>query len=228
MHFSSSFTIFLASIVFADFAIAAPTAANEALVSGTGLFSKIKASKSSWDNVAKACASGATKRDLEARAPPPGFNEVKMNEFLGAGEFPLGLWTGGLVTCLGVGITGTAPASNAKANTRFLLHLPATNQATQVFQGFAAKVKESALTNMEGYLSYPELHSDMPDSGGARATQLSNEDKKLTGDMATAILDAVHELINKAPKVKVRPMSPAGTMQIDNQNHVEINGQAVA
>jgi hypothetical protein len=109
-------------------------------------------------------------------------------------------------------------------HTRFLLHLPASKQAPQVFENFAAKVKESALTNMEGYLSLPELHSDMSDSGGARATQLSVEDKKLTGDMATAIRDAVHELIGKAPKVKVRP-SPASTMQINNQNQVEISGQ---
>ncbi|RAK99188.1 uncharacterized protein BO80DRAFT_426725 [Aspergillus ibericus CBS 121593] len=210
----------------------------------TNPFAKIKASKATWEKAAKLCKSGASKRsdweewdddstvhlfDTRTTSWPPktpsGFTEVRMDQEVGERD-PLGLWTYGLVTCMGVGVTGTQ--TDSKKNSRFLMHLMASPSTMEKQWGnFQKLVTESGVTNMEGWMSIPDTSKDVP-------SNWNEDDKELSDDVAEAIEGILTQLIGKAPKIVKRPMAPAiahelphGTMQIDKNNEVEIEGTKV-
>ena len=139
---------------------------------------------------------------------------------------PLGLWTYGLVTCIGVGVTGTPKDHNH--DSRFLLHFlasPATVKSQ--LNPFAADIKAAGLTNMEGWLSIPDTFSQTPANWNA-------DNKKLADKMAEGIKGALTHIVGKAPKIVTHPMAPTvahtlphSTMQINKHNIIEIEGNKV-
>ncbi|PYI09230.1 hypothetical protein BO78DRAFT_416023 [Aspergillus sclerotiicarbonarius CBS 121057] len=206
-------------------------------------FAKIKASKATWEKAAKLCKSGWSKRSegeewdddstghlFDKRTetwppkPPAGFAKVDIHEE--KGEKYVGLWTFGLVTCMGVGVTGTQTDSHK--DSRVMMHLVSEPTSMEGQWGsFQKLVKESGMTNMEGWMSIPDTSQELP-------ANWDEDDKELNENVAEAIEGALHQLIGKAPKIVKRPMAPAiahqlphGTMQIDRHNNVEIDGHRV-
>lgn len=196
--------------------VKAPPAAP--LVAGTGPFKNIKATKTAWDHVKTACPKGK-KRALESRAVPAGFLgvEVFQGQHDSHGTIPLGLYTEGLVTCFGIVIKGTAPASNPNADTRWLLHMQATSSAGD-WAPFEAKVANAKLTDMTGYMSLPS-----PAAVGTKIGPLTwtKEDQDLVNKMIDQMKAAVQTLTKKPPVVHTRPMSPPSSMQISGAGEVK-------
>lgn len=220
------FAKFLTTLAFAGAALAAavpaalakPPAPAQApkTVAGTGIYKNIKATQATWDRLAAACKSGK-KRSVESRTAPPGFNKVETGTFGKMNDIPIGLYTESLVTCLGVAIHGTAPASNTRANGRWLLHL---SQASQ-WDAFEKAVAAEKLVDMQGYISAPS-----PTALGTKIDLLTwnQEDQDLSTRTVKAITQAVRDLTKKEPIVKSRPMSPSTSMQIGGDNKVVANG----
>ena len=92
---------------------------------------------------------------------------------------------------------------------------------------FAAAIRAAGLTNMKGWLSIPNTSSQTP-------AEWTADDKELADMMAGGIKDALTQIFGKAPKTVTRPMAPAiahtlpyGTMKIDQNDNVEIEGSKV-
>ena len=229
MHFTKTLTTFLVSAALTNFASA--YAVDSSLVARVGIpFSKITANKATIDKSIQYCKKGRSKRDLDSRAPwppsvPGGFTAVTMGTHKGEKD-PLGLWTYGLVTCIGVGVTGTP--KDSKSDSRFLMHFMATHSSVDSqLKPFADAIKSAGLTNMEGWLS-------LPDSTNKTPSDWTKDDKELADEMAEGITDALKYITGKDPKIVTRPMGPAvaheaphGFMQIDNKNNVDIEGDRV-
>lgn len=187
------------------------------LVAGTGPFKHIKATKAAWHNVAAVCGSGK-KRGLESRARPIGFVSVPQGQYLGhESEPPIGIYTGGLVTCFGIVIKGTAPTTNPKAKTHWLLHMQAT-QAAGDWTRFERAVTAVALTGMTGYMSLP-YSAAIGTVIDERAW--TKEDHDLTIQMVDRMKAAVRALTGHTPVVHMRPMDPPSSMQISGTGEVK-------
>ncbi|PWY81713.1 hypothetical protein BO94DRAFT_601737 [Aspergillus sclerotioniger CBS 115572] len=215
-------------------ALADRTSKSHTTTSNTGTssnpFANIKASTSTWERAAKLCKEGYSKRDLDLHVrtnswppeTPSGFNKVDMGEIKGA-LAPKGLWTYGLVTCIGLGVTGTQ--KDATKDARILMHLPSTKKSLEERWGDLLKlVEEAGMTDMEGWMSIPDTENQVPSGWSADL-------KELTEEVAEAAEWGLKQVIGKTPKVVKRPMAlaiahtlPHGTMQIDKENKVEIDG----
>lgn len=191
------------------------TPAAAPLVAGTGPFKRIKAPQVAWDHVQAACARGK-KRGLESRDAPDGFLPVTQGENNGMGPLPFGLYTEGLVTCFGIVIRGTAPASNPNANTRWLLHMQATRISGD-WDRFKTRVTNAGLTDMTGYMSLPS-----PAAVGTRIGPFawSEADQVLSNKMIEEMKAEVQTLTRRAPIVHMRPMEPPSSMQISATGEV--------
>ncbi|KAK4449746.1 hypothetical protein QBC34DRAFT_462227 [Podospora aff. communis PSN243] len=205
-------------------------------------FSSLKGTAASWSKLSTLCAQGKRKRDLssleieisedihiDARqltwppATPKGFTAVLQGKSDAAFASGNGLWTYGLVTCLGIGVVGTPPS--AINEPRHMLHMESTAAVMDAqWDTFEKRVKAAKLTRMRGYMSVPDTTRNTPASWDADMTQLTN----------AIIVEArtrLQTLTGSAPVVKTRPMSralahetPYGTMWIDNRNDVFIEG----
>lgn len=138
-----------------------------------------------------------------------------------ASDIPFGPYTEGLVTCFGVGITGTG-----SKEIRFLVHIPAVEfMLNDQWSQFEQKVRGAGVTNMRGYMSAPEsCDSDIEnwdslrDESDRLVTILTSRLSSLTGNSPTVVNRPVRE----------RPQPPQGTMQIDSNNRVSIQGRPVS
>jgi hypothetical protein len=223
-------------------------------------FSSLKGTAASWSKLSTLCAQGKRKRDLsyleieisedvhiDARqvtwppATPKGFTAVLQGKSDAAFASGNGLWTYGLVTCLGIGVVGTPPS--AINEPRHMLHMESTAavmdaqwetfEKRSVSPPFPCKrtvwlthdrVKNAKLTKMKGYMSVPDTTKNTPASWDADMTQLTDA---IIAEARTRL----QTLTGSAPVVKTRPMSralahetPYGTMWIDNRNDVFIEG----
>ncbi|KAF2232777.1 hypothetical protein EV356DRAFT_504763 [Viridothelium virens] len=195
-------------------------------------YSQIKASNGTWDKMASLCYGGQSKRNLEVRIPewppitPAGFTQVRMGESKGE-KGPLGLWTFGLFTCLGLGVTGIP--KNHTGNSRFLMHFMVSEgkKEDDQWNPFHKLVKDASLENMKGWMSIPDLSQQLP-------VGWSDLEAGYVDLVIKRMVQKMTELTGKAPKTVARPMAlvvkhqlPHGTMQIDRNNEVEMDGYRV-
>ncbi|KAL9091307.1 MAG: hypothetical protein Q9165_004941 [Trypethelium subeluteriae] len=192
----------------------------------------IKTSNATWDKTASLYYGGQSKHDLEVRTPkrlpsaPPGFTRVPMGKSKGENS-PRGLWTFGLYTCFGIGVTGTP--KNHTEKSRFLMHymISRGEKARDQWDTFQQLVEDARLQDIKGWLSIPDLSQQLP-------TGWSQKDTELMDLVIKEMVQKVTDLIGKAPKTVLRPMAmvekdqfPYGIMQIDQNNSVEIDGHRV-
>ena len=215
-------------------------------------FSSLKGSAATWSKLSQLCAQGKKKRDFPLgmstslpdtpRPPfgqanmvpdervvtwppdtPKGFTYVPQGKSNAAFSSGNGLWTYGLVTCLGISVVGTPPS--AIAEPRHLLHMESTQLVMDAqWDTFEKRVKGAKLTAMRGYMSVPDTTRNLPSTWDAGMTQLTN-------DIIAEARTRLTTLTGAVPTVKVRPMSralahetPYGTMWVDNRNEVYIEG----
>ncbi|KAK0653106.1 hypothetical protein B0T16DRAFT_490829 [Cercophora newfieldiana] len=202
---------------------------NSALVARATKFSSLKGSDASWQKLSTLCAQGKRKRSLQLRqvtwppATPKGFTAVLQGKSDAAFASGNGLWTYGLVTCLGISVVGTPPS--AIAEPRHMLHMESTKLVMDAqWETFEKRVKGAKLTKMKGYMSVPDTTKNLPPTWDAGMTQLTN-------DIIAEAKTQLQALTGSAPVVKTRPMSrglahetPYGTMWVDNRNDVYIEG----
>ena len=130
---------------------------------------------------------------------------------------PINLYTKGLVTCIGVGITG-----NGSKDTRFLLHVSASRSSIDAqWPDLENGVRSAGLKNMQTYISAPD--------GGNADWDLELEVKTQNDNMVKYVKSKLHALTNTEPNVFDRPMhlhpdEPQGTMEIDAEKNVFVEG----
>lgn len=196
-----------------------PPAHAAPLIAGTGIFKDIKATKAAWQGVAAACGS-RKKRGLESRTPPKYFTVVPQGGHAGSGQYPISYYTEGLITCFGIVIKGTAPASNPNANTRWLLHMHAT-ESMDDWAKFKKDVEASGITSMTGYMSLPSPAPVGMDINGRPWTQ---EQQDLSNRVMEKTKAAVRDFTKRAPVIHMRPMLPASSMQVSGEGKVRAGG----
>ena len=176
----------------------------------------VKGSPAAWKALTTYCGGGSSKRDLEERANPPAgvFNEVKMGDSQSM-TFPIGLWTQGLLSCIGFGIT----ADQGRALGHFSSDETSKEAQWSKFAGLV-----SGWTNMRAYISKPDRDTNT-------ASIMTDEALDLMDRVADELKVRVDSLVTGAATVVKRSMAPGGgdtdnTMSIDGQNNVLINGAA--
>jgi hypothetical protein len=169
------------------------------------------------------CPGGFTKRDLEGRAPPSadyinvpigGFGEV-----IGSSK---GLWTEGLVTCIGVAVTFEGMMG---IQYRFLAHLQAgLSVLGSEFNAFETAIQRSGNTfdKMRCVITPPNLNGPDPVRPGFTWT---NDDVQYAQQGLSVITNLANALCNGAAKYEPHDMEPPATMQIDPDGTIKINGQ---
>jgi hypothetical protein len=147
---------------------------------------------------------------------PDGFTGVQMSNSAGAISAGNGLYTEGLVTCIGVVVTGTPP--NAIRNTRFMVHLTGSWWLMESqWTAFQSLVEQAAVQNKRAWVSLPTT------SG------MDSEMQSLTQTAIDNVLDRVRSLVGGSPTQANHPYQmpqilPAGTMRVTNQNEVFMGG----
>ena len=130
---------------------------------------------------------------------------------------PINLYTKGLVTCIGVGITG-----DGSKDTRFLLHVSASRSSIDAqWPDLENGVRSAGLKNMQTYISAPD--------GCNTDWDLELEVKTHNDNMVKYVKSKLHALTNTEPNVFDRPMhlhpdEPQGTMEIDAEKNVFVEG----
>lgn len=159
-----------------------------------------------------------SKRQLLARSGPriPAQQDQK---YVSMGSIPINLYTENLVTCIGIGITG-----HGTKDTRFLLHVSASKPMVDgQWPALEGGVKGADLKDMQAYISAPD---------GCNADwDLDPAIQRQNDDAVAYVKSKLHTLTNKAPKVFERPMhrhpkAPQGTMEIDADGNVSVEGHA--
>ena len=176
---------------------------------------QVKGSAAAWAALSQYCGSGgSSKRDLEARAPqPPGgpWQEVKMGDSQSM-TYPIGLWTQGLLSCIGIGVT-------ADGGKRALGHFTAEVSGKEAqWEKFSGLV--DGWTGVQGYVSKPDRSTNT-------ASIMNDEALDLMDQLSAQLIARMNSL--GPTKIVLRSM-PLGTsdtdntMSIDGQNNVLING----
>ena len=176
---------------------------------------QVKGSPAAWAALAAYCGSAPSKRDLETRAPkPPGpFMEVKMGDSQQM-TFPVGLWTQGLLSCIGFGVT---------ANEGRVLGHFSSDETTKEAQWTKFKGLVAGWTNVQGYVSKPDRNTNPPNSG------MTDEALDLMDRVADELKVRLDSIVQGGATVVTRSMALSSgdtdnTMSIDGQNNVLING----
>jgi hypothetical protein len=160
------------------------------------------------------------KRDAGSRllarwTAPAGFSGVQMSN--SAGEFSAGngLYTEGLVTCIGVVVTGTPP--NAIRNTRFMAHLTGSwfMMETQ-WTAFQSLIEQADIQDKRAWVS-------IPTTSGMDSSMQSQTDEAISN-----VLDRINTLAGNPTQAnhpfEMPQTLPAGTMWVTNQNEVFMGG----
>ena len=142
---------------------------------------------------------------------------IQDDKYKSMSTIPINLYTKGLVTCIGVGITG-----NGSKDTRFLLHVSASRSSIDAqWPDLENGVRSAGLKNMQTYISAPD---------GCNADwDLELEVKTQNDNMVKYVKSKLHALTNTEPNVFDRPMhlhpvEPQGTMEIDAEKNVFVEG----
>ena len=142
---------------------------------------------------------------------------IQDDKYKSMSTIPINLYTKGLVTCIGVGITG-----NGSKDTRFLLHVSASRSSIDAqWPDLENGVRSAGLKNMQTYISAPD---------GCNADwDLEPEVKTQNDNIVEYVKSKLHALTNTDPRVFDRPMhlhprEPQGTMEIDAEKNVFVDG----
>ena len=158
-----------------------------------------------------------SKRQLLARNNPPRIEALQDKKYKSMSAIPINLYTQGLVTCIGVGITG-----GGSKDTRFLLHVSASRSSIDgLWPELENGVRSAGLKNMQTYISAPD--------GCNTDWDLELEVKTHNDNMVKYVKSKLHALTNTEPNVFDRPMhlhpdEPQGTMEIDAEKNVFVEG----
>jgi hypothetical protein len=224
MRFIKTLTAFLLSATLASSAAAAIDSRAITVRRGVAYRpteANIAASKDT--RASQASEQGTTYPDLFRRAPSGLELFVAMGQ-QNAIKPPFGLYTSGLVSCMGVVVTGT-PA-HPDSNSFFLMHMCATSYSIDTdFATFATQVQAAQLSDIKGYLSLPDSNNQTP-------AGWTPEDKTLSDEVAASLVQKMTDLLGgHEPTIVTRPMQPAvdrvgehGYMLVDPSGNVEIDG----
>lgn len=159
-----------------------------------------------------------SKRQLLARNNPR-ILAHQDGKYQGMGTIPINLYTDNLVTCIGIGITGDGSKDN-----RFLLHVSATDFSVDArWPELENGVRSAGLKNMQAYISAPD--------GCNTDWDLEPDVKTQNDNIVESVKGKLHALTNTEPRVFDRPMhrhpeEPQGTMEIDAEKNVFVEGHA--
>ncbi|ORY13605.1 hypothetical protein BCR34DRAFT_599777 [Clohesyomyces aquaticus] len=176
----------------------------------------IKADHETWVKY-EAAAHATSKRSLSKRLDG---TEVAMGESK-SWNFPIGLWTQGLVPCIGLAVV-----DNKKGNpgtlVRVLGHFTASefNKENQ-WQVFKGLVDAEDMENKRGFMSVPDLNEGLVEG-------FDDKMKKVGKEIEDELKDRMDSIVEGNAHVTRRHMIPATTMNIDKDNNVFVNGQQVS
>jgi len=228
MRFTQTLTTLLLGATFTSLVAASPV--NKTLVRrDQNLDDDIEADDETWARYTAWCGSTVSKRGLETRANKPSWihNEVAMGNAAEMSGIPIGLWTQGLVTCLGVGAIGTKKEGGATY--RALAHFTADKFSKESqWTRFKSMVENANLENVRTFLSVPDRENGVPDGW-------TDADKELAEEIESELKDRMDSLADGDAVKVVRQMKPAqerqgeaGSMGIDPSNVVYIEGNVVS
>jgi hypothetical protein len=146
---------------------------------------------------------------------PAGFSGVQMSNSAGELSAGNGLYTEGLVTCIGVVVTGTPP--NAIRNTRFMVHLTGSwfLMETQ-WTAFQDLIEQADIQNKRAWVS-------IPTTSGMDSSMQSQTDEAISN-----VLDRINSLVGSPTQAnhpyEMPQTLPDGTMWVTNQNEVFMGG----
>ncbi len=239
MHFYKTLTTFLVSAALTKFVTSSPidskavVSRDEDLNTPSPVDSKlvrrfqnldddVQASDDTWRILESLCSGSATKRGLEARAPPGSpWDEVLMGGSKSY-EVPIGLWTQKLRSCIGMGVTATKKDGGAQV--RVLGHFTTDHLSKESqWQKFLGLVDKDKWENRKGFMSVPDLENDVP--------SIMNKDTlKASKEIEDELTKRLDSLVDGDPVKTVRSMKD-GTGPNDNtmsiagaNNEVKING----
>ncbi|KAF2176953.1 hypothetical protein K469DRAFT_697597 [Zopfia rhizophila CBS 207.26] len=165
----------------------------------------------------------AKKRDLDVRAMPAGYNEVKMDSFLAAKASDPGLYTWGIGTCVGIAVTGRSNSNNARV--KFLAHIGLGLNAKHVndrFDELSAAVRGQGLTQLQGWILTVDtsLKSDPQYRNDPDLKQEADNLKKTYDDLQHYL----QNLVGAWPVVHwTHPFSRTAEMQVNPDGSVTYN-----
>lgn len=170
------------------------------------------------------CPGGFTKRDLEGRSPPSAnYANINVGSFGSALGSSTGLWTEGLVTCIGVAVTFEGMFG---IQYKFLAHLTASTLTLgSEFNVFEAAIQKSGTTfdKLRCVVSPPNLNGPNPVRSGLT---WGPADVQSAEEALTTIKDLANALcINGVAQYEEHNMDPPANMQIDPDDTIKINGQ---
>jgi hypothetical protein len=146
---------------------------------------------------------------------PAGFSGVQMSNSAGEISAGNGLFTEGLVTCIGVVVTGTS--LDAIRNTRFMAHLTGSwfMMETQ-WTAFQDLIEQADIQNKRAWVS-------IPTTSGMDSSMQSQTDEAISN-----VLDRINSLAGNPTQAnhpyEMPQTLPAGTMWVTNQNEVFMGG----
>ena len=174
----------------------------------------VHGSDAAWSALTTYCSGGSSKRDLETRAtaPPGAFNEVAMGDSQQM-TYPIGLWTQGLLSCIGFGVT----ADQGRVLGHFTSGEDNKEAQWEKFSGYV-----SGWTNVRGYMSKPDRNTNT-------AAIMNDEALDLMDRVADELKARLDSIVQGGATVVTRSMTLGtgntdNTMSIDGSNNVLING----
>lgn len=187
----------------------------------------IEGTDAAWKKAAQWCVDGANSatgtdsadsKRLAKRGPPSLCTYIDIGGADGY-DFPIGWWTSGLVTCIGVVVTGIT-----ETNTKYhaLGHLTADKNSIEgSWTKFVGKVNGQKLTNMKGYMRVPDTSSKKPGSW-------EQDDQDLSDSAVAKIKQRMTDLVGAEPQIKAGPMTKTaendGTMWVLADHVVAADG----
>lgn len=228
MYFTKSLITLLASTALTTFVTSSPIDSKTVATrneEGAKLVARfpnfdqqVHGSAAAWAALTSYCGQGSSKRDLESRSPAPAggpWQEVSMGDSQSYAGIPLGLWTQGLLSCIGIGVTGNGGANRA------LGHFTSDSSSKEAqWDKFSGLV--SGWTGVQCYMSKPDRSTNT-------ASIMTNEALDLMDNVSAQLLARLNSL--GPTKIVLRSMANTdgdtdNTMSIDGQNNVLINGAA--
>lgn len=221
MRFAKTLATLLVGATFAVTVAAGPVDSTK-LVRRENLDDDVEADDDVWERYAAACGNTNAKRsNIYPRAdPPPGHTRVEMTKSEIWDGIPLGLWSEGFVSCIGLVVTGKKKGSDQTA--RVLGHFVAAKSTLESqWSDFKGKVEGANLENIKGWLSLPHLDEGTVETWDKDMRELGEE-------IESELKDRMDKLVDEDAMKVVRHMVPSTTMSVDKDNNVFVNGGQVS
>jgi hypothetical protein len=224
MRFISALSTLLLGASLTTSVVAAPTSIDSHLERRfQNLDDDMKADKATWEAFAKHCGGGSSKRGLDKRASM----DVKMGES-NMMDFPIGLSTGGLLSCIGVVITGQKENGQSF---RVLGHFVAAESAMESqWQKFKSDYEKAGKVDKDtthGYMSVPDYDKKYEGNAQGFYGNKDNKEKdriKLSKEFEDELKKRVDSLVNGNPGRFTRDVDVVATMEVNESNQVRVNG----